>query len=144
MFKPKAQSWSTQGSNHSINDDSVLVNPEQGIYVICDGVSEGGEGRFASKLVAQTVHEKLGEARRRMRTEGMQFIGAKRLQIMQEATLPGFFRSSNQFTKKIDSGSKLQTCCDHLHIGVAGWSFCNFGTSVIPGPICYVPENCIS
>jgi serine/threonine protein phosphatase PrpC len=84
MFQAKSVQFSTMGAKHSTNDDFALMNQEQGIYVICDGVSEGGKGRFASEFVAKQIQEKLVEAGRYLKNYKEALPGPKKLQRMQE------------------------------------------------------------
>ena len=72
------------GSRHQKNDDLALLNQEQGIYVICDGVSEGGHGDLASNMVAKVIQDKLMAANSFIKKNGAQLLGAKRLLHMQE------------------------------------------------------------
>ncbi len=90
MIHPKINTLSFKGAKHVTNDDYALVNQEQGIYVICDGVSEGGNGRFASELVARQIQEKLVGANHFLKKNGAQLLGPKRLQKMQELLLGAF------------------------------------------------------
>ncbi len=90
MVQPKASSYSVQGARHIKNDDFSLVNQEQGIYVICDGISEGGQGHLASQLVSKKIHEKLIEANAYLKKQGPGLQGSSRLQVMQESILNAF------------------------------------------------------
>lgn len=78
------------GSKHKTNDDYALSNQEQGVTVLCDGVSEGGNGRFASELVAKQIQERLVEANHFLKKNGALLLGPKRLQKMQEFMLEAF------------------------------------------------------
>ena len=59
MIKLKAAALTQIGVKHLQNDDSVFLNENEGIYIICDGVSEGGQGKLASELITQIIQEKL-------------------------------------------------------------------------------------
>ncbi|MBS1958359.1 MAG: cyclic nucleotide-binding domain-containing protein [Bdellovibrionales bacterium] len=90
MVHPKALALSKQGSRHQVNDDAALINAEQGIYIICDGVSEGGNGKHASDYVSKFIQTKLMEGNQYLEKSGAQLLGAKRLQYMQEWILGAF------------------------------------------------------
>ena len=90
MIHPKISHLSFMGSKHKTNDDYALVNQEQGITVLCDGVSEGGNGRYAAELVSKLIQEKLIEANHFFKKNGAQLLGPKRLQKMQELMLGAF------------------------------------------------------
>jgi serine/threonine protein phosphatase PrpC len=90
---------SIMGSKHKTNDDYSLINQEQGIYILCDGVSEGGNGRFASELVAKQVQEKLIDANKFIQKNGAQLLGTKRLQKMQELMLSAFTDTQSSLLK---------------------------------------------
>jgi len=90
MIQPKVNHLSYMGSKHKTNDDYVLINQEQGIYILCDGVSEGGNGRFASEIVAKQVQEQLTHANHFIQKNGALLLGPKRLQKMQELLLAAF------------------------------------------------------
>lgn len=81
---------SVKGARHQTNDDSALINAEQGIYVICDGVSEGGNGRHAAEYISKFIQAKLMEGNQFLQKNGSQLLGAKRLQAMQEWILSAF------------------------------------------------------
>ena len=90
MIQPKVLSHNVMGSKHTKNDDYALINHEQGIYIICDGVSEGGHGNLASELVSKQIQEKLVAANSYLKKNGSQLIGPKRLQAKQELMLNAF------------------------------------------------------
>jgi PPM family protein phosphatase len=95
MIHPKALALSKMGSRHQTNDDAVLINAEQGIYVIADGVSEGGNGRFASDYVTKFVQTKLVEGNQTLAKNGAQLLGPKRLEFMQEWIFSAFTESQD-------------------------------------------------
>jgi len=99
MLHPKSFSHSIIGARHSQNDDYTLVNQEQGIYVLCDGVSEGGQGKFASEMVCKSIQEKLIEANAYIRKNGAQLLGPKRLQAMQDRVLTAFSETQQNLQK---------------------------------------------
>ncbi len=98
MIQPLANHISFMGARHKTNDDYALVNQEQGIFVICDGVSEGGNGRFASELVAKSIQDKLMEANQFLAKNGAHLLGPKRLQKMQEFVLSAFADAQDNLT----------------------------------------------
>lgn len=99
MIQPKVSHLSHMGNRHQTNDDCALVNQEQGIYVLCDGVSEGGNGRYASDFVSKQIQEKLIEANQYIRKNGAQLLGPKRLQKMQEFILSAYTEAQSNLTK---------------------------------------------
>lgn len=109
MINPKAQSFSTKGAKHQINDDMLMMNPEQGIYVICDGVSEGGQGKFASNAVSKTIQEMLTAANSTIRKNGAQLTGTKRLQAMQELLLSAYADAQTNLKKEAKINPLYQT-----------------------------------
>ena len=102
MVQPKVSFHSVQGQRHTKNDDFCLVNQEQGIFIICDGVSEGGHGQLASHLVAKKIHDQLTEANHALRGGKKGLEGAAQLQFMQEALLDSF----DQAQKNIETEAK--------------------------------------
>lgn len=100
MIQPKVNHLSFMGARHKTNDDYALANQEQGIYVLCDGVSEGGNGRFASELVAKKIQEHLVLANRYIEKNGAQLLGPKRLQKMQDLLLNSFAEAQNELVKQ--------------------------------------------
>jgi len=98
MLKPKAQSWSIQGSKHQTNDDTATINLEAGIYVICDGVSEGGEGRFAADLVSRSLEESLTLARKQI-DQRAPTTKPSRLIQMQDAMIQAFHEAQANLQK---------------------------------------------
>ena len=90
MIQPKVNHLSFMGARHQTNDDHALVNQEQGIYILCDGVSEGGLGNYASEMIAKSVQDELIEANLFLKKNGSQLLGPKRLQAMQDLLLKAF------------------------------------------------------
>jgi len=84
MIKIKAQAQSQMGVKHLQNDDTVFLNENEGIYIICDGVSEGGQGKLASTLITQIIQEKLIIANADFKERDSELSGTKRLLAMQE------------------------------------------------------------
>ncbi len=84
MIKLKAAALSQMGVKHLQNDDSVSLNEKEGIYIICDGVSEGGQGKLASELITKIIQEKLIKANSDFKKNESNLIGTKRLLAMQE------------------------------------------------------------
>lgn len=99
MVQPRSSSLTFKGSRHQTNDDHALVNQEQGVYVLCDGVSEGGNGRYASEIVARHIQEKLMESNRYLAENGANLLGAKKLQKMQELILQAFTSAQENLLK---------------------------------------------
>ena len=77
MIQPKVNHLSFMGARHKTNDDHVLVNQEQGIYILCDGVSEGGNGRYASELISKQIQDRLMSANQFLKKNGAQLLGPK-------------------------------------------------------------------
>ena len=114
MFHPKVNHLSFKGARHLTNDDYALVNQEQGIYILCDGVSEGGNGRFASEMIAKEVQAQLIEANHFIKKNGAQLLGPKRLQNMQTSLLTAFTEAQSTLIKlgTIDANYKnAHTTC---------------------------------
>lgn len=84
MIKLKSGTLSQIGAKHIQNDDTAVVNAKEGVYIICDGVSEGGQGKLASALISQVIQEKLVQANQDFKTKSSDLAGTKRLQAMQE------------------------------------------------------------
>ena len=84
MIQPKAVSYHFMGSQHKKNDDVVLLNQEQGIYIVCDGVSEGGNGDFAARIASNALQEALCAGNVFKQKNGANLLGVKRLQYMQD------------------------------------------------------------
>jgi serine/threonine protein phosphatase PrpC len=99
MIQPKVNHLSFMGSRHKTNDDYALVNQEQGVYILCDGVSEGGNGRYASEIVAKNIQERLIAANHFLAKNGAQLLGPKRLQKMQELMLSAFADAQSNLIK---------------------------------------------
>ena len=45
-----------KGRTHAENDDSLLVDPDRGIFLLADGMS-GCQGKIASELTTRTAHD---------------------------------------------------------------------------------------
>jgi len=90
MLKLKTQYHSTQGARHTQNDDHITVNDAEGIYIICDGVSEGGQGKYAAELITHSIHESLIKANATLKNSNQPLNGSKRLIAMQELMLIAF------------------------------------------------------
>jgi serine/threonine protein phosphatase PrpC len=99
MVQPKVNQLSVMGAKHKTNDDYAIVNQEQGIYVLCDGVSEGGNGRFASEFISKQVQERLTEANHFIKKNGANLLGPKRLQKMQELLLSAYSEAQSALLK---------------------------------------------
>lgn len=84
MIKLNAAALTQMGARHHQNDDSVLMNEKEGIYIIADGVSEGGQGKLASELITKTIQDKLIQANSDIQKRGSELTGTKRLLAMQE------------------------------------------------------------
>ena len=84
MIQLKASALTQIGAKHLQNDDSVFLNENEGIYIICDGVSEGGQGKLASELITRIIQEKLIQANANFKKREAELVGTKRLQAMQE------------------------------------------------------------
>jgi PPM family protein phosphatase len=46
------------------NEDSLCVDPEVGLYVVCDGLGGRNAGDVASRLAVEVIHKHIREARR--------------------------------------------------------------------------------
>lgn len=84
MIKLKSAALTKMGAKHQQNDDSVLLNEKEAVYIICDGVSEGGQGKLASELITKIIQEKLVQANADFKKRESELVGTKRLQAMQE------------------------------------------------------------
>jgi serine/threonine protein phosphatase PrpC len=76
------------GLRRQHNEDSFLVNPELGLYVVCDGMGGHAGGETASRLAVLTVERELVSARLR---EDNPFRGTSTLE---ESPLAGALRES--------------------------------------------------
>ena len=99
MIQPKVNHLSVMGAKHKTNDDYALVNQEQGVYILCDGVSEGGNGRFASEFISKQIQERLTEANHFIKKNGATLLGPKRLQKMQELLLAAYAEAQTAMVK---------------------------------------------
>ena len=90
MIQPKSVQFSVMGGTHSANEDFALMNQEQGVYVLCDAVSDGGKGRFAAEFVSKQIQEKLVEANRYLKNYDEPLPGPQKLQRMQEFMVNAF------------------------------------------------------
>jgi serine/threonine protein phosphatase PrpC len=108
MIHPKTLSHSVIGARHKQNDDYTLINQEQGIYILCDGVSEGGHGNLASQLVTKSLEEKLVEANNYIRKNGAQLLGPKRLQAMQDLLMKAFSETQQNLQKMASQDEKYK------------------------------------
>lgn len=119
MFQPKSVQVSVMGSKHANNDDFALMNPEQGIYVICDGVSEGGKGRFAAEFVAKQIQEKLVEANRYLKNYKEPLPGPRKLQRMQEFLVDAFSNAQkNLLTLSLQNSNYKDSHCTCIAVWV--------------------------
>lgn len=99
MIQPKVSGVSVMGARHQTNDDFFFMNPEQGVFVICDGVSEGGQGKYASETAAKSIQEKLIQGNAYLKKNGAQLLGPKRLQAMQDILLKTFTETQENLQK---------------------------------------------
>ncbi len=90
MIKLKAQAYSVMGSQHTKNDDAIFINQDERIFIISDGVSDGGQGRFASNLVTRLLSERLLEANQVFQSSGEVMSYPKRLHAMAEVLQSAF------------------------------------------------------
>ncbi len=108
MVKPSSSAWTQIGSRHKKNDDYALVNAEHGIFILCDGVSEGDVGDFASQCVAKVIQEKLIQANRRFEKADGGLTGTKRLQAMQDVLLEAYTEAQSVLRTEADANSKYR------------------------------------
>ena len=108
MIKLKSSSYSIMGSRHQQNDDSVYLNEKEGIYIICDGVSEGGQGKLASELITRVIQEKLIKANEAMKNSSTKITEAKRLIAMQEVMLETFADAQSNLRAKAQNNQQYK------------------------------------
>ena len=90
MIKLKAATLTQMGVKHIQNDDSAFVNEKEGVYIICDGVSEGGQGKLAAQFVTNIIQGNLIRANQDFKNRAYELVGTKRLQAMQSVMLETF------------------------------------------------------
>jgi protein phosphatase len=108
MKQPKSLQLSIMGQRHKTNDDFAIVNQEQGIYVICDGVSEGGKGRYAAEFIAKQIQEKLVDANRNLKQFKDTMPAPQKLQRMQEYIINTFSESQSHLQKLSENNANYQ------------------------------------
>jgi serine/threonine protein phosphatase PrpC len=108
MIQPKVSGVSVMGARHQTNDDFFFMNPEQGIYVICDGVSEGGQGKLASEATAKSIQEKLVQGNAFLKKNGAQLLGPKRLQSMQDILLKTFSDTQESLIRMAETNANYK------------------------------------
>lgn len=90
MIKTKTSSYSHMGARHQQNDDLTYSNDSEGIHILCDGVSEGGQGKLAAELITKSIRDFLIEANKMHARSPVKLSGSKRLLSMQETMLNAF------------------------------------------------------
>ena len=51
------------GRVRPINEDAYLVQADQGLFVVCDGMGGAAAGEVASQLAVETIAAQVGERR---------------------------------------------------------------------------------
>jgi hypothetical protein len=108
MIQPKSVQVSVMGTQQSSNEDFALMNQEQGIYVLCDAVSDGGKGRFAAEFVSKQIQEKLVEANRYLKNYDEPLPGPQKLQRMQEFMVNAFSEAQKNLAVVSDQNSNYK------------------------------------
>ena len=99
MIKIKSVALSQMGAKHLQNDDSIFTNEKEGIYIICDGVSEGGQGKLASTVITKIIQEKLTQANADFNKRESELAGTKRLLAMQEVMQNTFADAQSELSE---------------------------------------------
>ena len=116
MIKLKASGLTQIGFRHIQNDDSVFLNENEGIYILCDGVSEGGQGKLASEKITQVIQEKLIQANQRFKEHSSELAGTKRLQAMQEVMQNTFADAQSSIRADAENNPRPETPHVGLHV----------------------------
>jgi serine/threonine protein phosphatase PrpC len=108
MIKLKSAALTQMGAKHQQNDDSVLLDEQEAIYIICDGVSEGGQGKLASELITKIIQEKLIQANFEFNKRSTELVGTKRLHAMQEVMQNTFAEAQSTLSKLAQNNSQYK------------------------------------
>lgn len=125
MLKLKTQFHSTQGARHTRNDDHIAIQEAEGIYIICDGVSEGGQGKIAAELITHSIQESLIKANATLKNSNQPLNGSRRLLAMQEYMSNAFMDAQTALEAKAQNNKNYQfaaTTC------IAVWLWGRFAT----------------
>ncbi len=96
MLKYEALSFTSQGRTHEKNDDAFGSHPDSGIFVTCDGVSEGGQGHLASRLVSDSITQTVQNKRRSIAASLKTLKPAELLFKMQGIILDAFAKAQDE------------------------------------------------
>jgi serine/threonine protein phosphatase PrpC len=109
MIKFKSDGFSVMGSKHRQNDDSIYLNEKEGLFIICDGVSEGGLGKSAAETVTLTIEKAITKANQAFFGATEKIEGTKRLLAMQEIMFRTFAEAQSALRGKIDNEQQKKT-----------------------------------
>jgi len=102
------------------NQDSILVDPELGLFVLADGVGGGPGGELASKIAVQTVRELM---RRELDNRWFRLWGRAdqaRLAVMEAAVLSAHLA----VCERIEQEPELRGMASTVVVGVLGIGRC--------------------
>jgi serine/threonine protein phosphatase PrpC len=94
------------GRTHTKNDDAFTFDAESGVYVVCDGVSEGGQGHLASRLVSDSITQQVTAWRSKSMAGFSSMKPAERLFRMQEVLLNAFSKAQEELILRTLSDPK--------------------------------------
>jgi protein phosphatase len=109
MIKLSASSQSQIGAKHLKNDDAIYSNEKEGIFIICDGVSEGGQGQFASNFVVNSIPKRLIEANQKFKNSPDSASDPDRLHEMHRILQQTFAETQTGLSKLTDADSNFKT-----------------------------------
>ncbi len=108
MIKLSASSQSQIGAKHLKNDDAIYSNEKEGIFIICDGVSEGGQGQFASHFVVNAIPKRLIEANQKFKNTSDAVSDPERLHEMHRILQQTFAETQTGLTQLTHASTDIK------------------------------------
>jgi serine/threonine protein phosphatase PrpC len=99
MRQPKTLHLSYLGNGRQVNEDFPIVNQEQGVHVLCHGLSKEGKGHSLSEFVAKRIQECLIKANQELSEKAVEIQGQVKLEKMQEFMLSAFSEVQSELIK---------------------------------------------
>lgn len=122
------------GKRKGENEDTLLVRPDIGLFIVADGMGGHQFGARASRLAVETIRQHVEENRQTMGNAG-QHTSILQKQILQKQILMDAFKSAHQaivdFGRKNVGNAIIGTTCTALWATDNTRVICHIGDSVL-------------